>query len=157
MQFAQEAEVLDKVKASKVEPESLAIMSIVGEDHGHSDEEDVKSDFKDIQIMVKIMFDAFTTERGGEGSKPPYGEGSLDGKKDQENILNGSGGNPPPSPPSSSSSSSTSATKTTHTHSKTPKGKTPLLKLDIKFELPMYNGEVNAENLDNWIHQLEVY
>ena len=21
----------------------------------------------------------------------------------------------------------------------------------------MYNGEVNAENMDNWIHQLEVY
>jgi hypothetical protein len=35
--------------------------------------------------------------------------------------------------------------------------KTPLLKLDIKFELPMYNGEVNAERLDNWIRQIEVY
>jgi hypothetical protein len=32
-----------------------------------------------------------------------------------------------------------------------------LLKLDIKFELPMYNGEVNAEKLDNWIHQIEEY
>ena len=25
----------------------------------------------------------------------------------------------------------------------------PLLKLDIKFELPIYNGEVNVERLDN--------
>jgi hypothetical protein len=33
----------------------------------------------------------------------------------------------------------------------------PFLKLDIKFELPMYNGEVNAEKLDNQIHQIEVY
>jgi hypothetical protein len=40
-------------------------------------------------------------------------------------------------------------------------GKTPsqilMLKLDIKFELPMYNGEVNAKKLDNWIRQIEVY
>ena len=33
----------------------------------------------------------------------------------------------------------------------------PQLKLDIKFELPMYNGEINAEKLDNWIRQIEVY
>ena len=31
------------------------------------------------------------------------------------------------------------------------------MKLDIKFELAMYIGEVNAEKLDNWIRQLEVY
>ena len=109
--------------------------------------------------MVKIMFDAFTAERAGEGSKPPHGEGTLDDKKDEEKSLKGSGGKPPPSPPSLSSSSSysTSTTKTTHTHSKIQKGKTPLLKLDIKFELPMYNGEANVEKLDNWIRQLELY
>ena len=33
----------------------------------------------------------------------------------------------------------------------------PQLKLDIKFELPMYNGELNAEKLDNWIRQIEFY
>jgi hypothetical protein len=33
----------------------------------------------------------------------------------------------------------------------------PLLKLDLKFELPMYDGEVNAERLDNWVRQIEVY
>ena len=33
----------------------------------------------------------------------------------------------------------------------------PQLKLDIKFELPMYNGELNAEKLDNWTRQIEVY
>ncbi len=54
-------------------------------------------------------------------------------------------------------SSSTSTTKNVQTHSKIPKEKTPLLKLDTKFELPMYNEEVNAEKLDNWIRQLEVY
>ena len=33
----------------------------------------------------------------------------------------------------------------------------PQLKIDIKFELPIYNGELNAEKLDNWIRQIEVY
>jgi hypothetical protein len=73
-------------------------------------------------------------------------------KKYEKKDSKGNGGKPPPSPLSSSYSSSSSpshttsssTTTTTHTHSKTPKGKTPLLKLDIKFELPMYNGEVNA-------------
>jgi hypothetical protein len=32
-----------------------------------------------------------------------------------------------------------------------------LLKLDVKFELPIYDGEVNAERLDNWVRQMEVY
>jgi hypothetical protein len=33
----------------------------------------------------------------------------------------------------------------------------PLLKLDLKFELPMYDGEVNAERLDKWVRHMEVY
>jgi hypothetical protein len=33
----------------------------------------------------------------------------------------------------------------------------PLLKLDVKFELPMYDGEVNVEILGNWVRQMEVY
>ena len=33
----------------------------------------------------------------------------------------------------------------------------PLLNLDVKFELPMYDGEVNAERLDKWVRQMEFY
>jgi hypothetical protein len=52
----------------------------------------------------------------------------------------------PPSPPSSSSSiSKSTARKHVHKH----KQEMPLLKPDVKFELPMYDGEVNAERLDN--------
>ena len=32
-----------------------------------------------------------------------------------------------------------------------------ILKLDVKFELPIYDGEMNPEKLDNWIKQLELY
>ena len=42
-------------------------------------------------------------------------------------------------------------------HKSKNSGKSPFLKLDVKFELPMFNGEVNVEKLDNWIRQLEVY
>ena len=33
----------------------------------------------------------------------------------------------------------------------------PQLKLDIKFELPIYNGELSDEKLNNQIHQIEFY
>ena len=32
-----------------------------------------------------------------------------------------------------------------------------LLKLDVKFQLPTYDGELDAEKLDNWVRRLEVY
>ena len=42
-------------------------------------------------------------------------------------------------------------------HSYKHKHDMPLLKLDVKFEFPMYDGEVNAERLDNWVKKMEVY
>ena len=33
----------------------------------------------------------------------------------------------------------------------------PQLELDIKFELPIYNGELNAGKIDNWIRKKEAY
>jgi hypothetical protein len=32
-----------------------------------------------------------------------------------------------------------------------------LLKLDVKFQLPTYDGELDAEKIDNRVRQLEVY
>ena len=79
----------------------------------------------------------------GESSNPPRGNEGNDDKTPKWNGWNG--GTPPPSPPSSISS-----TISQHfPNSPKEHGKTPFLKLDIKFEFPMYNGEVNAEKLDN--------
>jgi hypothetical protein len=33
----------------------------------------------------------------------------------------------------------------------------PLLKIDVKFEFPLYDDEVNNESIDNWVRQMEVY
>jgi hypothetical protein len=60
------------------------------------------------------------------------------------------------SPLSSSSSSSEHSHYSRHSSHKAS-FKKPLLKLDVKFSLPMFNGDANIENLDNWIRQVEVY
>jgi hypothetical protein len=62
-----------------------------------------------------------------------------------------------PSSPSNSSSSSTSCKSTARKHSHKHKHDMPLLKLDVQFELPRYDDELNAERLDNWVKQMEVY
>jgi hypothetical protein len=53
--------------------------------------------------------------------------------------------------PSSSSSSSSSSSEHSHHSSHKASFKKPLLKLDVKFSLPMFNGYVNPEKRDNWI------
>jgi hypothetical protein len=52
-----------------------------------------------------------------------------------------------------------------HSHKKNPSKKYshyhthdfPLLKLDVKFDFSIYDGELNAERMENWIKQIEVY
>lgn len=119
------------------------------------DEKTFRKDLFDMIEMVKVLYEERNSKLEGEISKPPKGEGSLAGG-------NGNGDKPPPSPPSSSSSSSQSYspsstnTTLTHTHHHSSKGtgKSPILKLDVKFESLIYNGELDAEKLDNWIRQL---
>ena len=93
--------------------------------------------------------------------KVPY-EDYLDWKRlilgESSKVKNEEGEDPPqtpPSPPSSpstsSSSSSSSSKSTTRKHSHKHKNEMPLLKLDVKFELPMYDGEFNADRLHNWV------
>jgi hypothetical protein len=101
--------------------------------------------------MMKVLYEDYL-----EWKRPNLGESSK--FKSEE------GYDPPqipPSPPSSpstySSSSSSSSKSTGSKHVYKHKQEMPLLKLDVKFELPMYDGEVNAERLDNWVRQMKVY
>jgi hypothetical protein len=84
----------------------------------------------------------------GESSKGKSEEG-----EDPLQIPPSPPSSPPSSPSSSSSSSKSNAKKHVHKH----KNEMPLLKLDVKFELPIYDGEVNAERVDNLVRQMEVY
>ena len=107
--------------------------------------------FKTLQAMVEEMYLEFrkgqgestSTPKPDKGAEEPFLVAFLEGK--------GKGGMPPPpSPPSSPSSSSSSS-------SSSKKKKTPLIKLVVKFDLSIYDGEFNAEKLANWIRQNDVY
>jgi hypothetical protein len=122
-----------------------------------NEEEDFRKTIIWLRDMMKVMMEHNIMSQG-EGSNPSMHKGGGGDKTPGGN--GGNGASPPPSPPpSSSSSSSTSSKNLPHSpkeHGKTP-SQIPSLNLDIKFELPIYNGEVNAEKLDNWIRQIEVY
>ena len=113
--------------------------------------------FLDMTEMVGILYQERNERLEGEGYKiHKEGQGSLGGHNDEDKSEKANGGNggngEPPSSPSSSSSSSSSTSSSVHQQHKSKNtGKNPFLKLDVKFEFPMFNGEVNAENLDNWI------
>jgi hypothetical protein len=127
------------------------------ESHEHvpAEDEDLRKVVMEMREMMKILMER-NAGLQGEGSNPSKHKGDSGDKTPNGN--GGNGASPPPSPPSSSSSSTNSRPlpNSPKGHGKTP-SQIPSLKLDIKFELPIYNGEVNAEKLDNWIRQIEVY
>jgi hypothetical protein len=103
-----------------------------------------------MQAMVEELYQ----ERGlRRNPKVEEGESSVRA----EGGVGGGGPSEPSSPSSSSSNNEASV------HSFKDKQKThhssdmSLLKLDVKFQLPTYDGELDAEKLDNWVRQLEVY
>ena len=103
--------------------------------------------------MMKVLMEERNARLQGEGSNHSKNKGDSGDKTPKGN--GGNGATPPPSPPSSSSSTSSQPlTNSQKGHGNIPP-QIPLLKLDIKFELPMYNGEVNAEKLDNWIRHID--
>ena len=69
------------------------------------------------------------------------------GKREEQGLVHGNGEEEPPPSPSTSESSSSSH----HHHhiNSTYSSKKPFFKLDVKFDLPMFNDESNAEKLNN--------
>ena len=117
-----------------------------------------EGDFLRYFMRMKIMVEEiYQYRKRGEKGGPSHAEG----KKEV------GGEEPPKSPPSSQSyldgslHSQSYLDGSLHSQSENKKEEidfnVPQLKLDIKFELPMYNGELNAEKLDNWIRQIEFY
>ena len=79
-----------------------------------------------------------------EQKRPNLGQSSK-GKSEEGEDPPSPPSSPPYSPSSSSSSFKSNAKKQVHKH----KNGMSLLKLDVKFKLPIYDGEVNAERRDN--------
>ena len=121
-------------------------------DEGISQEEkNFRKTFHAMSEMVTVLYEDYL-----EWKRPVLGntsKGKSEEEEDHPHIPPSPPSTPPSSPSSSSSSSKSNEKKNVHKH----KHEMPLLKLDVKFELPIYDGEVNAEKLDNWIRQMEVY
>ena len=76
---------------------------------------------------------------------------------DHASVNHEGGRGEPPEPPSpSSSDNSSSSSHHSNMHNRNT-SKKPFLNLDVKFYLPTYNGEYSADNLNNWIRNIEVY
>jgi hypothetical protein len=115
------------------------------------DEKEFQKNFLAMLEMVKVLYEDYL-----ERKRPILGESSKR-KSEEEEDHPQIPPSPPSSPPYSPSSSSSSPKSNAKKHVYKYKNEMPLLKLDVKFELPIYDGEVNAEKLDNWIRQMEVY
>jgi hypothetical protein len=102
--------------------------------------------------MVKVLYDDYL-----ERKRLVLEESSKQSKSEEGEDPPTSPLSPPSSPSYSSSSSSTSSNSTARKYSHKHKPDMPLLKLDVKFVFPMYDGEVNVEKLDNWVRHMEVY
>jgi hypothetical protein len=103
--------------------------------------------------MVERMYGDYEKRMKKKGKKK---EEHVD---DDSSVNQGAGGDPsePPSSPSSSISSSSEHSHHYHHSIHTTSFKKLLLNIDVKFSLPMFNGDANPEKLDNWIRQVEVY
>jgi hypothetical protein len=97
--------------------------------------------------MVERMYGDYYKRMKKKGKKK---EEKVD---DDASVNQGVGGNPPEPPYSPSSSSSSCSKNSHHSHHSSHKSffKKPLLNLDVKFALPMFNGDANLEKIDNWI------
>jgi hypothetical protein len=102
--------------------------------------------------MVERMYGDYEKRMKKKGKK-------KEAKAYENDLVNQGVGGDPPEPPSSPSSSNCSSYDHSHHSNANHKAsfKNPLLNLDVKFPLPMFNGYANPEKLDNWIRQVEVY
>ena len=115
--------------------------------------------FIDMTEMVRVLYQERNERLEGEGSKlHKEGQGSSGGHNDEDKSKKGNGGNGDsgkfPSSPSYSSSSYSTSSSIHQPYESKNMGKSPFLKLDVKFELPIFYGEVNAEKIDNWMRKL---
>jgi hypothetical protein len=106
--------------------------------------------FYHMSQMVERMYGDYKKRIKKKGNK-------KEAQDDDNALVNQGVGGDPHEPPSSPPSSSSSSSEHFHNSSHTTSFNKPLLKLDVKFVLPMFNGDVNPEKLDNWIRQVKVY
>jgi len=93
--------------------------------------------FMTMRAMVEEMYREFKKGRGEDSSTSKQDKGIEEPLLDGHSEGKGKGKEAPLSTPLDSPENK--------------KKKISLIKLDVKFDLPIYDGESNAEKLDNWI------
>ena len=134
---------------------SRTMSSPQGEDEGHTEQEKPvisESEFLEAFMSMKAMMEILLDEQA-ERKKKEEGSSSKDAEVKKEEKGKGVGGDGDPLDTTQTFSSSHAS----HSHNANANSNMPYFKLDVKFELPIYNGDLDAEKLDNWIKQLEVY
>jgi hypothetical protein len=119
-----------------------------------AEEDNLDEQEKNFHMVFYWMSDMVEKMYGHYEKRMKNKEEKKEAHADDDALVNqGVGGDPPESPSSTSSSSSSSSEHSHHSHHFSHKTsfKKPLLKLDVKFSLPMFNGDVNPQKLDNWI------
>ena len=99
--------------------------------------------FMTMRAMVEEMYREFKKDRSEDYSTSKQDKGTEESLLDGHSEGKEKGKEAPLSTPPDSSENK--------------KKKTSLIKLDVKFDLPVYDGELSAEKLDNWIRQIDVY
>ena len=118
---------------------------MVEEDKHDEHEKKLCMVFYRMSEMVKQMYGDYEKRMKKKGKKK---EAHV---VDDASVNQGGGGDPPKPPYSPSSSSSSSSENSHHSRHSIHKAsfKKPLLKLDVKFSLLVFNANVNPEKLDN--------
>lgn len=106
------------------------------------DERSFQKAFLEMKAMVEVIFQERKERKKKKEGKARKKEETESSLKEKKGKGVGGGGDPPKTPfPSSSSSSSSSSAPSNSSKKKQPvQTNTPLLKLDVKFYLPIYNG-----------------
>jgi hypothetical protein len=117
---------------------------MVEEDKCDEQEKKIHMVFYHMSEMVKQMYGDYEKRMKKKGKK------KEENANDDASVNQGAGGDPP-EPLYSPSSSSSSSSYHSHHSSHNASFKKPLLKLYVNFVLPMFNGDANPKNLDNWI------
>ena len=109
---------------------------LADEDYQEEDEKDFHKVFYQMEDMVEFFFVDYQDRLEKKKTK----------KEKEENIALGKGGDPYGPSSSSSSERSSPASSNPKKQPKKAKFDLPYLKLDIKFDFPIHNGELNKEN-----------
>ena len=112
---------------------------MANEEYREEDEKAFRKDFYQMADIVEKMFAHYQERLTKKKMKKEKVEDNALGKREDHTE---------PSSPSSFSSSKNSSTASSNPKKQPEKAKSdlPYLKLDIKFDLPTYNGELNAKN-----------